>query len=135
MKVTDQTVLARYKLTGMKDHMIAEKMGISVAEVQKLWTEMREAAHASDPSGYQDLIAHMNVLCYQYQLFGESLKAICRQLGCTVTASDLKAQIVKDDPDKTASNILQHYIVTKAFVKTDPVEALEKHLHRIIEGN
>jgi len=135
--LTDDSVLARYKLLNMPDEWIAQKLGLTVAEVSRRWKvlETNAAQQRLTESGYGDLIVQMNVMCHQYQLLGESLKIMCGEIGNPVTSSELKALIVPNDVEQTTINLMTRLIILHPFVPKDPAQELEKHMQQLLRGS
>lgn len=121
----DDSILTKYKLGGMTDERISQKLGISTQEVALRWGRIVEAAK-NNFAGQVDFGKQLNVLALQYQLLGESLKIIANALSNAVSPTELRT-MVTNDPEETVRNLTQSAIVLKPFVMVDPIAALEAH--------
>lgn len=124
------------KLVGAKMpiHMIAMRVGATVAEVEARWKELQAVAHAAQESGHQNLCNQVAVLAHQYQLVGESLKILAGAVGASMSPAELRP-LITADPEQTLENLFKHCIILKPFTPVDPVESLERHLKQVREGN
>lgn len=124
-QITDDNLLIKYKSAGVKDHVIAAKLGIPVEEVAIRWNQLVEIAGQPKANGYDALCAQFNTLALQYQLLGESMKVVAAALGDVMPLSEV-SKLVAEDRLVTIKNLSEHCIILRPFTPVDPVKALEQ---------
>jgi len=134
-RVNDDNLLIKYKSAGVKDSVIAAKLGIAIAEVASRWKRLVEVANLPPDNGREALHTQFNTLAIQYQLLGESLKVIAAALGDTMPPSEIAELIVEGDAAQTLKNLNTRCIVVKPFTPVDPVQALEQATQIIQQSN
>ena len=131
--IDDAKVLIKLKKAGFADHIIAQKMGISVEQVQERWNDLQVLS--KEVNGHGDFVMQYEHMCHQYQLLGESMKIVAHCIGAAMTFAEIRALIVPNDVDATIKNLHEKCIMLRPFVAVDPEESLRKHLKRVTSGN
>jgi hypothetical protein len=129
--LTNDSILIRLVLAKRPLKEIAAKLSISEAEVERRWHALQqEIAGEMATNGHGDIIVQWTTLCMQYQLLGESLKALGSGLCNLAHVSDLMEQ-VPGLRDVQAIELVRKFIILRPYVAVDPAQAIEKQL----EGN
>lgn len=121
--------LVKLKGMGWSNEKIAAKLSTTPEEVEKQWQAIIRMGNNLMASGYVDLQAQFNVLAHQYQLVGESLKAVCGGLGDVYHPSQLKKVIDSLPPGKDlAEHLLENCIILHRYIPVSPEKALSDSL-------
>ena len=121
----DDKYLWTWKRAGISNEVIAAKMSITPEEVERRFQSLTMEVTGPKESGIEDLAAHFNLTCLQYQLLGESLKHLGAALSTPVSPSELTKEF--DIGETLATGIISKYIVLHPFQKPD-LKAIEKSL-------
>lgn len=128
--ITDDKMLVKLKQAGLSNLRIAQRLGITEADVEVAWKRIIEAAETAPLAGHDAMQTQYTVLCHQYQLLGESLKIIAGGIGNAMSPSEIRA-LLTTDPEQSLQNLLKSCIILRPFTPVDPCEAFQKTL----EGN
>ena len=128
--INDDLLLMKYKAAGKSDAYIAGRMGIAVEDVQRRFNLLVERGDRMLSSGYGSMQEQFTILCAQYQLLGESLKAIGMGLSNAMPPEELRQLLVPGDVDKSIRNILGGAIVLRPYVLVDPAKQIEEELKK-----
>lgn len=120
---TDQYIV-KLKTTNVSDPIIAEKLGISVEEVNRRWNRVLAEVQSNVDNGYNGLCDYFSLLAQQYQLVGESLKVVGSALGNVATSEEI-LKCITSDPEETFKKLKSEFIILKSFSPPSP-EELEK---------
>lgn len=134
MNTNDYGIVARYKSLLWTDKRIAEKMGLTEAQVAAIWKEVTQTSHDIEINGFANLCQQYHILCHQYQLLGESLKIIARALSQSITASSIK-EILPEITDNQAQALCSKFIILPPFVPVNPADSLAESLKEQQRGN
>lgn len=134
-RVTDDNLLIKYKAVGLKDDVIAAKLGITPEEVTIRWCQLVEIASQSKVNGFDALCTQFNTMALQFQLMGESMKVCAAALGDMMPLSEVSRLIVENDKVQTLKNLSENCIILKPFTPVDPVKALEQATQVIQRSN
>jgi len=134
MPVNDDGLLLKYKQAGWTDEAIAKKFGLTVEEIQKRWAVLLNREKQQSATGYDDLSAQYLILSHQYQLMGESLKALAMGLSAVPTLGEV-ADCITGDPQETLKRITSSFILLEPYKAVDPIASLEAHLGKTHESN
>ena len=132
--LTTATYIAAAKQAGLSDSTIAGKLGISVEDLQAVWNDIFQSASACIESGYAGLVDQFTTLAHQYQLVGESLKAVATAVGELATVEEIAMLVPVDlhiGPLTIAKKLSKHFIILRRYTPPSP----EKTLEQSIEGN
>ncbi len=115
----DDLYLIKLKKAGAIDSFIAERLGISVDEVKRRWTQVQLEALSQETASYGSLCEMFTLMAAQYQLLGESLKVIGTALGNVMFDEEI-TKLIDKDPAKTLANLKANSIVLRPFVMPAP---------------
>lgn len=132
--LSDESLLIKYKTSGMPDDVIAARMGISVAQLNKRWESIIARSKDMVANGYAELCEAFTVLAHQYQLVGVSLENVSTALSNIMPPEEIK-QLIDKDPDKTLRNLSAFCIVLRPYVPADPLDALQVQLKKTQNNN
>ena len=134
--IGDDQYLVKCKQTGLKNEVIAEKMGITPDEVERRFRQLIQIADQIQSNGWVDFQNQFTVLCTHYQLLGESLKAIAQGLQ-PLTPSEIEHHLAgsSEDIKRSLESLTQNCIILKKFIPVDPIQALEEQTRSIQESN
>lgn len=129
----DKEYLIKLKASGgLSDDKIARRLGCTVAEVEEEWLKICNVVLAAQKSGYPELQQQFLILGNQYQLMGESLKAIGNGLGNICQPDELR-QLLNGiavgttlEIEKVVELLISEVIVLKPYVAIDPLKSLEE---------
>lgn len=124
----DDAWIIKLKAAGVSSDIIAAKLGLTEAEVDRRFADCQRQQEAHLSVGMVGLHDQFMILSHQYQLLGESLKHFAYSISKTVQLEDIRKQIVEGDPDATAENILRSFILFHPWEFVDPQESLLKSL-------
>lgn len=135
--ISDAQILVKYKTAGMKDEVIAAKLGITVEQVEARWKEILARASRMVDTGYDALCTQYTILSTQYQLLGESLKIIAAALGDVMPMSEIEPLIIGDADDVAATlrNLSKSCIILRPFTPVNPVESLQQRTEAVQKSN
>lgn len=135
--VTNESYVVALKKVGFPDKIIADRLGIKEADVQVIYDVYQKRISETRTNHLDVLVAQFNMMLYQYQLLGESLKIFAQVLNEPVQFEELVAQleptvnIPNADLHKLVIEMLSGYIILKPLQPVDP----EKALKRSLQGN
>lgn len=132
--LSDESLLIKYKTSGMPDDVIAARMGISIAQLNKRWESILARSKDMVANGYAELCEAFTVLAHQYQLVGVSLENVSTALSNIMPPEEIK-QLIDKDPDKTLRNLSAFCIVLRPYVPADPLDALQVQLKKTQNNN
>lgn len=132
--LSDESLLIKYKTSGMPDDMIAARMGITVAQVNKRWESVLARGKDMVANGYAELCEAFTTLAHQYQLVGHSLEAISTALSNIMPPEELR-QLIDKDPERTLRNLSTFCIILRPYVPVNPVDALQVQLKETQKNN
>lgn len=112
---------------GRPVELIAEKLGMTVAEIEERVATVQAEAKAHEANGMFHLINAFTNTCHQYEMVGEGLKHLSTNLSNPVTIADLVMVINGGcvTGEAIAQRILERYIVLQPYTPNE-VEALEE---------
>jgi hypothetical protein len=113
---------------------IAAKMGLTEVQVTQRLADLAKAQERLSQSGYDQLSFQFGLLCQQYQLVGESLKAVAMGLSNLASSEEIRA-CLSANPEEALQKLSQSFIILRPFQGIDPIESLEKHLKDQLAGN
>lgn len=112
--------LIKQKSAGIPDYKIAQRMGMTAAEVDRRWTEIVDELEAQKVSGIEDLNARFLLMCQEYVLLGTSLRVMGAALGNLTTDDELRALLDTEDKEAAFKALRKSCIVLRAFVPPSP---------------
>lgn len=124
---TDLSLIASYRRRGMPCEWIMAKMGISPETYEAACAALDGAEARLKSTGYQNLANVFTLLCHQYQLVGDSLKAMGEGLQNVVTEAEILAKLKTGTVEEQARDIASSFIILHPFttevVQTKPEAA------------
>lgn len=131
----DPKLVAKYKLAGLSDKVVAAKLGVEPAEIAAAWAQILAVSQTVNQAvGYHAMIANFEVLCHQYQLLGESLKKVALALGNPMRAEEIRV-LVTDNKEETIANLLMAGIILRGIPVDSIGTEIEKALGRKAQEN
>jgi hypothetical protein len=127
--MTTDEYLIKMKSAGIKDSIIAGKLGMTENEVANRWKALLEAAQAGVPCGYLALCTQFSELCEKYRLLGECLKITAAALSDRASSEDVRGMI-RDDPDQTIYNLINTFIVLRPFTPVTSEDSIQKSIEQ-----
>ena len=125
-KMTDDAYLYAWKKSGQSDETIAAKLSISPQEVKRRFIMVEQAVKEDrrQQLGVDMLVQQFNTLCLQYQMVGESLKAVAGNLSNLATPQEVRDKLADGD-DATVESLMSSFIILRPWIVPGMVEEKE----------
>jgi hypothetical protein len=118
----DVEYLIRMKRGHFSDKQVAARLGVPVERVTEVWNEFEKQIKQFQATGTVDMINQFNIALHQYQLLGDSFKALAAGMENRVAKDKLMEFVSEEQADK----LLENFIIINPFKLQDPHHLLEE---------
>lgn len=115
MNIDDDQFLIKLKQLRFTDAQIANRLRITPEEVGRRWAELLTVAAAVEKNGHWHLVNTFSLMSHQYQLLGETMKAIGGQVCKGPSLDEVRAVIANGPPETAAERLVETFVVMNPF--------------------
>jgi len=126
--VTSDSYIIKMMQANRPAHVTAAKLGMTVAQVQNRWEELKKEATQIPENGVGILRDVQLTLVDQFSLLGQTMAILSAGISNTVSVEDLRSLIKAKPPEADLAQwLVKHLLILHAFTLPSPEKLVEEH--------
>ena len=125
--ISDDAYLYKLKTSGWSNLKVAQRMGVTVEEVQDRWDRIKNLSKTEPLSGADDIRGVVGITVQQFHLLGQSISLLGDAINNGIEPSELKGVIAScPEGEDLVTHLLKHLIILKPFILPSAEELIKE---------